>query len=111
MEDVPGLAHIEALLAEMDRRYQQQFDAAEKAVVKAEVAMEKRFDALNEFRLAYQDLIANKMSRAEAEQRLNALAEKIDDLKGSSRAGAASLWAWLVGAAGLAATVIALFRK
>jgi hypothetical protein len=125
--------HILALLAEMDLRYQQRFDAqslalnaallsaekavqtaliaAEKAVAKAETAAEKRFDAVNEFRGAYQDIIAQQMPRVEAEQRLTAMAEKIDDLKGSNRAGANALWGYMAAAAAIAVAVIALILK
>jgi hypothetical protein len=51
--------------------------AAEKAVTKAETAAEKRFDSVNEFRAAYQDLISHQMPRAEAEQQLHQVDEKI----------------------------------
>jgi polyribonucleotide nucleotidyltransferase len=123
--DISLLSHFQIVMAEMDRRYQQQIDdlrtmlderyvtqvkavdaafaaqqtamqtallaaekavqtamtAAEKAVAKAETAAEKRFDAVNEFRAAYQDIITSQMPRAEAEQRMQALAEKAEDLK------------------------------
>jgi hypothetical protein len=136
---IPGVQlkeHFEALLHEKDVRDQQRYDAqtkavdaallaqqaavqaaliaAEKAVTKAEVAAEKRFDAVNEFRGAYQDIIAQQMPRAEAEQRLSAMTEKIDDLKstviqGSGRsAGLNAGWGYLVGAVGAIATVVAL---
>jgi len=133
------LDHVLGLLAEMDLRYQQRFDAqtraldaallaaekavqtaltaAEKAVTKAEVAAEKRFDAVNEFRGAYQDIIAQQMPRVEAEQRLNALAEKIDDLKAiaSSAAGRSggfdTGWKVLVAAVTLALGIWFAFHK
>ena|SRR5450631_1856443 len=123
--DIPVLEHLQIILTETDRRYQQQIadlrlmlderyvtqvkavdaafaaqqlamqtallaaekavatamSAAEKATAKAEVAAEKRFDAVNEFREAYQDIIRVQMPRAEAEQRLQTLAEKLNDLK------------------------------
>jgi hypothetical protein len=114
VEDRVTIAYITTLLAEMDLRYQQRFDAAnkaveaafmaqqtamqtaltaaekavqsalsaaEKAVTKAEVAAEKRFDGVNEFRKAYQDIIALQMPRIEVENRLLAVTEKIDDMK------------------------------
>ncbi|MES2211467.1 MAG: hypothetical protein V4515_14985 [Chloroflexota bacterium] len=131
--EISVLDHVLALLAESDLRYQQRFDAqtraldaallaaekavqtaltaAEKAVTKAEIAAEKRFDAVNEFRGAYQDIIAQQMPRNEAEQRLTAMAEKIDDLKGSSRAGAVALWSYLVGAAGIVIAVVAFATR
>ncbi len=53
--------HLESMAAAYDRRYEQRFEAQEQAVTaalnaakeavqKAEVAAEKRFDAVNEFR-------------------------------------------------------------
>jgi hypothetical protein len=133
---VPLRDHVLALFAEKDLRDQQRYDAqtkaldaallaqqtavgaaltaAEKAVTKAEVAAEKRFDSVNEFRQAYQDIIREQMPRAEAEQRLSAMAEKIEDLKLSRSAGlgrvagASALWGYVVGAVGVAAAVVAI---
>lgn len=136
-------AHFSALLAEKDRRDQQRYDAqtkaldaaflaqetavqaallaAEKAVTKAEVAAEKRFDGVNEFRQLVTDLVREQMPRVEAEQRLVAMTEKIDELKSisSQRAGhSAGLqtgWGLLVGAfvivAGVASIVGYLVHK
>jgi hypothetical protein len=97
-EYVPLREHIGALLAEMDLRYQQRFDAqgqaltaallaaekavqtaltaAEKAVTKAETATEKRFESVNEFRTALSDQTASFPSRVE----LQALADRVTDL-------------------------------
>lgn len=87
------------LLAEMDLRYQQRYDAqikalnaallaAEKAVAtallsakeavnKAETAAERRFASVNEFRAQLGDQAATLMPRVEAEQRIASVAEKI----------------------------------
>lgn len=114
--------HFERLIYEMDRRFtaalasqdkavQIALIASEKAVAKAEAAAEKRFESNNEFRGQLSDQAATLMPRAEAEQRLAALADKIDDLKGSSRAGASTLWGYLAGAAGLALAVAAFVTR
>lgn len=114
--------HVMALLAEMDRRFEAAIAAqdkavqiamiaSEKAVVKAEIAAEKRFESVNEFRGQLSDQAATFMPRAEAEQRLGSLAEKIVDLTGSNKAGASALWGYLVGAAGLVVAVIAVFIR
>ena len=92
--------------------------AAEKAVAKAETAAEKRFDAVNEFRAAYNDIINAQLPRNEADARFNALAEKLEDLKKSititstavssqaaHSAGISDGWKILVGFVGLLATV------
>lgn len=83
--------HFEAILSEMDRRYEQRFDAqekanttaltaAEKAVLKAEVAAEARFASVNEFRGTLSDQTATLMPRVEAEARMQAMADKLGEL-------------------------------
>ena len=66
-----------ALLA-AEKAVQTALTAAEKAVVKAETAAEKRFDAVNEFRGAYQDIISQQLPRVEADSRFKSLSEKLD---------------------------------
>lgn len=95
------------IASEMDRRYQQRFDAqqqalqdalmaqekavnaalaaADRAVLKAEVASEKRFDSVNEFRATLADQAASLMPRGEAEARLGNLGDKVIDLATSFR--------------------------
>src|ERR1700721_606338 len=69
---------------ERDRRYEERFramdektslalNASEKAVTKAEVAQEKRFENTKEWRAAMQDRDRNQMPRIEVEQRFSAL--------------------------------------
>jgi hypothetical protein len=87
--------HFTILLAEMELRHEQRFtaqqtavhaalsatekagvaalEATERAVAKAEVAAEKRFDSVNEFRKQLADQAATFMPRSEAETRLHAL--------------------------------------
>lgn len=87
------------LLAEMDLRYQQRFDAqskaldaallaaqvavntalqsAKEAVAKAEVAAERRFESVNEFRGQLTDQAATFMPRVEAEQRIATNGDRI----------------------------------
>lgn len=57
--------------------------ASDRAVNKAEMASEKRFDAVNEFREALADSARLLMPRAEAEQRINAITASVADLKQS----------------------------
>jgi hypothetical protein len=88
---------------EADLRYQQRFDAqqravqdalgaaekavsaaltsADRAVMKAEVAAEKRFESVNEFRNTLADQAATLLPRSEAEARFNAVAEKVGTLQ------------------------------
>lgn len=108
---------MQAAFAAAERAVTTALSTAEKAVAKAEAAAEKRFDAVNEFRAAYQDIIAAQMPRAEAEQRMSAMNEKIDDLKtvsaatGGRTAGAGALWGYLAGATGLAVAIISLVTR
>jgi len=114
--------HLTALLNEMNLRFDAAISAqdkavqiamiaSEKAVVKAEIAAEKRFESVNEFRGQLADQAATFMPRLEAEQRLLQLSDKIDDLKGSNRAGANALWGYIAAAAAIAVAVIALIMK
>jgi hypothetical protein len=57
--------------------------AADRAVNKAELASEKRFDSVNEFRAALNDSARLLMPRAEAEQRMLTIESSIRDLKTS----------------------------
>jgi hypothetical protein len=69
---------------ERDRRYEERFKAmdekttlalnsSDKAVNKAEIAQEKRFDNTNEWRAAMQDRDRNQMPRSEIEQRFGSM--------------------------------------
>jgi hypothetical protein len=94
--------HLETMLVERDKRYEQKFNdtkiavdaaliAADKAVAaalagqkeavtKAEVAAEKRFESVNEFRSTLSDQQRNLMPRVEVEIMMKSVAEKIDGL-------------------------------
>jgi hypothetical protein len=54
--------------------------AADRAVSKAELASDKRFEALNELRQMLNDMVANLIPRIEATQRFDGIGEKIDGL-------------------------------
>jgi|SRR6185369_100757 len=80
--------HFEDLLEEADKRYQQRFNdtkiavdaalaAAEKAVTKAEMAAEKRFESVNEFRNTLSDQQRTLMPRAETEALFKVVEDKI----------------------------------
>jgi len=83
---------IVSIMDERDVRYEQRFKAmdektslaltaSEKAVAKAEIATEKRFDSVNEFRGQLKDQAATLVPRAEADSRFRGLEEKIESLK------------------------------
>jgi hypothetical protein len=82
--------------------------SAERANIKAENATEKRFDAVNEFRGQLSDQAARLMPRAEVEQIVKGINEKIDDLRGTRRTGIASIGAMVVGAVVVVGVVVQL---
>lgn len=110
-ESIDIRSYFERLMDEADRRYEERFHAAERAVVttlartdkefhehleqvrvetaaalaaadkaiqKSEAAVEKRFDAVNEFRAQLSDQAASFMPRKESDVRMDALIERID---------------------------------
>lgn len=54
--------------------------AADRAVSKAELASDKRFEALNELRQMLNDMVANLIPRIEATQRFDAISEKLESV-------------------------------
>jgi hypothetical protein len=88
--------------------------SAEKAVTKAEIANEKRFDQLNGFRGMMADQAATLMPRVEAEQRVSNLSDKIDalvhrvDNSDGKGVGLNAAWGYIVGAGGFGSGVIAV---
>lgn len=108
------LTHIERILTERDVRYQQRFEAqtsainaalqaAKEAVIKAENATERRFEAVNEFRQTLSDQAGTFVSRAE----YNALKERMDRGEGRG-SGLSAGWGYIVGAGGLIVVAIAV---
>jgi hypothetical protein len=99
-------------LAAQDKAVQIAMIASEKAVVKAEMAAEKRFEATNEFRGQLSDQAATFMPRNEAEQRFAQLAAAVAELKEATTGsrmrsvGVNASWAMMLGAGGLLLTLI-----
>ena len=90
-------------------------DAADKAVNKAEVAVNDRLNAMNEFRGALGDAQSNNVTRAEFEQfrvaysaQVAELKERIDKSEGRS-GGVSGTWGVVVAVAGIALAGIALW--
>ena len=119
---------IKATLSERDRRYGERFDAqeranslaldaAEKAVLKAEGAAEKRFEAVNEFRATLADQAGSFATRAEMNAEFRAVNAALSRLetKDASNAGRGSgmtqLWGYLVGGAGIIIAVVTIAQN
>lgn len=116
------------LIAERDRQYDQRFraqelavgnalTAAKEAVTKAEMASEKRFDSVNEFRNSLKDQQQTLATKAEVDVRFRFAEDAIKTLQDSrlkaagSTEGMTNLWAILFGACSLGIAGIALYRS
>lgn len=74
-----------------DKAVQAALQAAKEATVKAEMAADKRFDAVNEFREQQADIIARFLLRAEYDASHKALVEKTDESTSRMNAQLAAL--------------------
>lgn len=130
--------HLIALIAANDKRYDQRFEAAQKAidvglsgqkiavdaalaaadraVTKAELATEKRFEGVNEFRSTLSDQQRTLIPRAEVEVIVLGLNEKIATLEKqadkfhSEKTGVRGGWGYAVGGLGLVLSLLALLK-
>lgn len=120
--------YIDTKFEEADKRYAQRFQdsgtavnaalqAAEKAVVKAEGAADKRFESVNEFRGTLQDQARTFIPRSEADLRMGTIEAQVRTLIEGSvdrrgrTLGARDLWGYIVGLLGLLALLSKFFVK
>lgn len=88
--------------------------AATEAVRKAEAAVEKRFDSVNEFRAQLGDQARTFVPRSEFDVRLDPIIERISKLENRSigldgrKTGLGEGWGWAVGIAGFVVMVVSL---
>jgi hypothetical protein len=61
--------------------FEAKFKALDKAVTKAEIATEKRFESVNEFRNTLSDQSRTLMPRAESESKYNGLNDRVTNLE------------------------------
>jgi len=108
---------VAAALAAQEKAVAAALTAAERAVSKAETATEKRFENSNEWRNTVETLQRTYMPRAEFDQVVRGLTEKIEIMtkRAESRdargRGMGEMWALLIGAVALAAALVAIFRS
>lgn len=108
---------IDERFSAQDQAVKTAMQSAEKAVNKAESAAERRFESVNEFRNTLSDQARMLMPRAETEQAVKALSEKLDVLATRVNAredrgrGMGDIWAYIVGALGIVVALAALFRS
>ena len=80
--------------------------SADKASLKADSATEKRFEGVNEFRATLSDQAARLIPRAEVEQIIKGVNDKVDDLRGTRRSGFAQVGSLIVGVAVVVAVLV-----
>lgn len=124
---------LRAILEERDARYTQRFAdmeraltaalaSSEKAINKAEVATEKRFESVNEFRTTLSDQATQFMTRNEAAALLQRINDRVDDMaermneslnreerRTGKSTGLNAGWLYLLGAVAAIGTIISLF--
>lgn len=106
--------YTEQRFTDQDKAVQAALQAAKEAVIKAETATEKRFEATNEFRGQLADQTATLLPRSEYDSNHKALEDKIDALtdrmnrNDGKSSGLNAGWGYIVGAIGLAATIIGI---
>ena len=85
--------------------------SAERAVLKAELATEKRFESVNEFRGTLDNQQRTLIPRSEVDVMVRGLDEKIAQLTKQAdaltaeRRGGQAMWAFVIGALGLVLTI------
>lgn len=105
---------VAAALAAQEKAVAAALAAADRAVSKAELAAERRFESVNEFRATLTDQARTFMPRAEAEQAIQTLHEKLETITNrvnarDERANTwASGWGLIVGIVGVVSAVIAI---
>lgn len=145
-----ALDHVLGIVAGNDKRYEQRFEAsqkaldaaltaqkeatvaafaaqekainaalasAERAVLKAEIATEKRFDGVNEFRAALDQQQRTLIPRSEVDVLIRGLDEKIAQLTkqadaiAAERKGGQATWGYVVGGIGVLIALASLALK
>jgi hypothetical protein len=108
------LANLTTLVDSHAERVGLALSAADKAVSKAEVATEKRFESVNEFRQTLSDQTRSFISRVEFEvvrdtnaARIAELASRLDKTEGKT-VGLNAGWIYLLGGLSIAATLVSL---
>jgi len=128
--------HYDVLIAEIDKRYQARFLAVEQAVTtafvaqekaitaallsaqaavtKADIANEKRFDGVNEFRAQLGDQQRTLMPRSESEALFKSMSDKVEALtkvvseRTAQGTGQQQVWGIIGGVIGVAGVLVAI---
>jgi CHASE3 domain sensor protein len=118
--------HLSQVLAERDQRYEQRFAdleksltvalaASEKAILKAESATERRFEAVNEFRSTLSDQATQFVTSAENDatilrisDRLEELANRVNRAEGRG-IGLNAGWVYLLAGIAALGTIVSIY--
>jgi tetrahydromethanopterin S-methyltransferase subunit G len=106
-ENISLKEHFEILLRVHDEKNTLQFNAMQTAVSKAEVATEKRFEGVNEFRGQLSDQSRTLMPRAETEVKFNSINARLDEIAkqqeklANIKQGAGNMYILIVGVLGI----------
>lgn len=124
-ETTASLSAADKAIIKSELAVEKRFEAVDLALSKTETAIERRFETVDLLRSQVAEQARTFLPRSEGEQRIAALAEKVDDLN-SQLSGAMSRvnsrldlaagrstgigagWGYLVGAVGLVAAVLAI---
>jgi len=109
--------YVEHVTAALEKNFDNRLALMDKAVTKAETAMEKRFDSVNEFRGALQDLTRSFVPRPEMEEmiantndKLSAYCAKLDKIENMKQGGNVA-WAYVLSGVSLLAALLALMTN
>lgn len=80
MDEACSKEFILSLMEERDKRYAARFDAIERSTHKAETALERRFESVNEFRAQMADMQETLARRAEVDLRFDGIEKRVTDL-------------------------------
>jgi flagellar basal body-associated protein FliL len=106
--------YIETLFLEKEKQQEQKFVSLDRAVTKAEIATEKRFESVNEFRATLADQQRMLIPRLEYEVAHKALLEKLEDAQDrlekleNIKQSKTALWAYVIGVGGFLTGIISL---
>jgi hypothetical protein len=118
--------HLTRILSERDQRYEQRFAdleksltvalaASEKAILKAESATERRFEAVNEFRSTLSDQATQFVTNAENDATILRISDRLEELSNRVNrsegrgVGLNAGWVYLLAGIAAAGTIVSIY--
>jgi len=109
--------HFEAMLTSMEKKTDLRFEQLDKAITKAETAMDKRFDSVNEFRAQLSDQQRTFIPRMEWESGHKNVCDKVDELKvrfdkiEAMKQGGNVVWAYILAGISIIIAIVSFILK